>query len=129
MARYAVGVWYAVVLVLAMVGAGTLGDDWYHPPWLWGLLLCLSFTAMHTIYWSNLRMRAPLMPVICLVATVGVRWIVSRTFRARAAGQESSAKISSPSNLDLLPHRQRTVRITVCPAAGRWGRNSQLTEK
>lgn len=76
--RYAVGVWYALVLVLALVGAGTLWRQLCHPPWLWGLLLCLSFTAMHTIYWSNLRMRAPLMPVICLAATVGARWIVSR---------------------------------------------------
>ena len=36
LARYAVGVWYAVVLVLALVGAGILGRRLYHPPWLWG---------------------------------------------------------------------------------------------
>jgi hypothetical protein len=90
LARYAVGAWYAALLALAVVGAGILGRQLCYPPWLWGLLLCLTFTAMHTIYWSNLRMRAPLMPVICLAATVGVRWIVSRTSRPRAAGQESS---------------------------------------
>ena len=58
LSRYAVGVWYAVVLVLALVGAAALGRRLYRPPWLWGLLLCLTFTAMHAIYWSNLRMRA-----------------------------------------------------------------------
>jgi 4-amino-4-deoxy-L-arabinose transferase-like glycosyltransferase len=89
-ARYAVGAWYAAILVLAVVGVDVLGRQLCYPPWLWGLLLCLTFTAMHTIYWSNLRMRAPLMPVICLAATVGVRWIASRTSRTRAAGQESS---------------------------------------
>ncbi len=88
--RYAVGVWYALVLTLALVGVCTLRRQLYRPPWLWGLLLCLSFTAMHAVYWSNLRMRAPLMPIICLAATVGVRWIVSRTARPRAASQESS---------------------------------------
>jgi hypothetical protein len=90
LARYAVGAWYAAILVLAVVGAVILGRQLCDPPWLWGLLLCLTFTAMHTIYWSNLRMRAPLMPIICLAATVGVRWIVSRAARPRAAGQESS---------------------------------------
>jgi 4-amino-4-deoxy-L-arabinose transferase-like glycosyltransferase len=70
--RYAVGVSYALLFLLAAAGACHLGRRLWQPPWLWGLLLCLSFTAVHTVYWSNLRMRAPLMPVICLAAAVGV---------------------------------------------------------
>ena len=34
-------------------GAGSLGRQLCYPPWLWGLLLCLTFTAMHAIYWSS----------------------------------------------------------------------------
>jgi hypothetical protein len=36
--------------------------------WVWGVLLCLVFTGVHTFYWSNLRMRAPLMPFVACVA-------------------------------------------------------------
>lgn len=84
LARYAVGVWYLVVSALALLGAGLLGRRWWDPPWLWGLLLCLCFTLMHAVYWSNLRMRAPLVPVVCLAAAWGARSIVSRTFRSRS---------------------------------------------
>jgi 4-amino-4-deoxy-L-arabinose transferase-like glycosyltransferase len=69
--RYAVGVWYALVLVLAIVGAVIVRGRLVRHPWLWGVLLCLAFTAAHTVYWSNLRMRAPLMPVVCIFAAVG----------------------------------------------------------
>ncbi len=84
-ARYAVGVWYVGVFALALVGAGLLGRRWCDPPWLWGLLLCLSFTVMHAVYWSNLRMRAPLMPVVCLAAAFGAGAIVSRTWKSKTA--------------------------------------------
>jgi hypothetical protein len=79
--RYAVGVWYTAVLGLACVGLGTLGRRLLQPPWLWGLLLCLAFTAMHSVYWSNLRMRAPLMPVVCLAAAAGARRLAIRAGR------------------------------------------------
>ena len=73
--RYAVGAWYVVVFVLAVVGIYGLGRRMWRVPWLWGILLCLSLTAVHAFYWSNLRMRAPLMPVIALVAAAGVAWL------------------------------------------------------
>jgi hypothetical protein len=37
-------------------------------PWLWGLLLVACLMAGHTIYWTDMRMRAPLMPVVALAA-------------------------------------------------------------
>jgi hypothetical protein len=42
------------------------------PPWLWGLLLVLCLSAVHTVYWSDMRMRAPLMPVVALAAAAGL---------------------------------------------------------
>jgi len=91
LARYAVGAWYAAVTGLALLGAGSLGRRLFAQPWLGGLLLCLSFTLMHTVYWSNLRMRAPLMPVVCLAAAIGARAILSRTRGSRAVPPESAS--------------------------------------
>lgn len=69
--RYSVGVFYALEFSLAIVGIWTLGKKLFQPPWAWGTLLVLSFTLVHTFYWTDMRMRAPLVPVIALVAAVG----------------------------------------------------------
>lgn len=66
--RYAIGIWYAAAFAAAIAATCRLGLGLARQPWIWGLLLCLAFTALHTFYWSNLRMRAPLMPVVYLVA-------------------------------------------------------------
>jgi len=75
--RWSVGGWYSVLLLLALGGALSLWGQLARPPWLWGLLLCLTFTAVHCLYWSNMRMRAPLTPYVCLLATMGFRrfWV------------------------------------------------------
>ena len=74
--RYAVGLWYGGVFLLAVTGLWRLGDQAWQPSWLWGLLLMVAFSAVHTVYWTNLRMRAPLMPVVCLLAAVGAQALV-----------------------------------------------------
>ncbi|HEX5106169.1 MAG TPA: hypothetical protein VFV87_20255 [Pirellulaceae bacterium] len=66
--RYAVAAWYCGVYLLAAVGIWRLRWSLLKPPWVWGVLLCVVFTGAHTFYWSNLRMRAPLMPFVALVA-------------------------------------------------------------
>ncbi|MCY2989129.1 MAG: glycosyltransferase family 39 protein [Planctomycetota bacterium] len=84
--RYAVGIWYAGVFLLAVAGLWTLGRQAWRPPWLWGLLLVAAFSAAHTVYWTNLRMRAPLMPVVCLLAAVATVAEITSRFPARAKG-------------------------------------------
>lgn len=86
---YLVGVWYSVIGVSFVVGLyricrvrcvdqsiqlrsvqRTLQD------WTPILLLILAFTLVHLVYWSNVRMRAPIVPAIALVfgaAFKGVR--------------------------------------------------------
>ena len=66
--RYAVAGWYCGVYLLATVGIWRLRWQVIQPPWVWGVLLCVVFTGVHTFYWSNLRMRAPLMPFVACVA-------------------------------------------------------------
>ncbi|PQO30831.1 hypothetical protein [Blastopirellula marina] len=78
LARYAVGAFYLVEFVLAAIGVWAVGRKIFSPPWLWGLLLALSFTLVHAFFWSNIRMRAPVVPVICLLATSGLERLVSR---------------------------------------------------
>ena len=52
---------------------GKLESRWKHLRlWLPGLLLLLTLTAIHSVYWGNMRMRAPLMPVVYMLALTGV---------------------------------------------------------
>lgn len=71
LARYVIAIWYVGVYLLAATGIWRLRDQLLHSPWIWGLTLCLAFTAVHAVYWSNLRMRAPLIPVVALLAAAG----------------------------------------------------------
>jgi hypothetical protein len=70
--RYGTAAWYVGVYLLAAVGVWRLRWRLFTQPWVWGVLLCFAFTAVHTLYWCNLRMRAPLMPFVALVAATGV---------------------------------------------------------
>lgn len=70
--RYVTCLWYCGVYMLAAIGIWRLRWKLLAPPWVWGVLLCLAFTAVHTFYWSNLRMRAPLMPFAAIVAAQGL---------------------------------------------------------
>jgi 4-amino-4-deoxy-L-arabinose transferase-like glycosyltransferase len=70
--RYGTAAWYVGVYLLAAVGVWRLRWRLLTQPWVWGVLLCFAFTAVHTLYWCNLRMRAPLMPFVALVAAAGV---------------------------------------------------------
>jgi hypothetical protein len=80
--RYGVGIWYTFVFGLAAIGLVALRRTWFQTAWVWGISLCLAFTAVHALYWSNLRMRAPLMPVVCLLAA----WGACRLSRPAIAG-------------------------------------------
>jgi hypothetical protein len=69
--RWLVAGWYATLFGLAIAGAVI----WYrdHRPGLWVLLLFIaSIQGMHLIYWTDTRMRAPLHPVLALLAAVAV---------------------------------------------------------
>ena len=76
--RYAVAVWYTAQFALAIVGAWSLGRKWLASPWVWSLLLVATFTAVHTVYWTDMRMRTPLVGVVCLLAAVGGAQLASK---------------------------------------------------
>lgn len=77
---WAIGVWYALVFALAIVGLWQRRQDrlLWQTPWLFGLLLVLVFMAVHTFYWTDMRMRAPVTPFLCLLAVAGVQTLRRR---------------------------------------------------
>jgi hypothetical protein len=103
LSRYAVALWYVMEFVLATVGVWRLrrgvrreegreergeGTDENTStaspvplslsPWLWGLLLVACLLAAHVVYWTDMRMRGPAMPVVALAAAVGMTGLVQR---------------------------------------------------
>ncbi len=76
--RYAVGIFYAFELALAALGAWFLGRKLLQAPWIWGTLLLASYTLVHAVYWTDMRMRAPLVPVIALLVAVAVSRLVAK---------------------------------------------------
>lgn len=54
---------------------------WRLKTWLWGVLLAGSFMAVHAVYWTNMRMRAPLMPAVALAAVVAAVELAERFSR------------------------------------------------
>jgi hypothetical protein len=72
LSRYTVAVWYLIEFALAIFGFCQIGFRRLSFPWLCGLLLigCLMFS--HAVYWTDMRMRAPVMPVVAIFATLGL---------------------------------------------------------
>lgn len=83
-ARYVVAVWYVAVFTLAAIGLGCVffrKNRIRRSVFAWGLLAALALTAVHTVYWSNLRMRAPLMPLVAIAAVEGATRLQRRRIR------------------------------------------------
>jgi len=69
--KSAVAAWYVVTL-LAML-RGLWRRPWRRrPQWRAPLLLLLALSLVHVAFWSTMRMRAPVMPVVFLLACVGL---------------------------------------------------------
>jgi hypothetical protein len=81
--RYAVAAWYVVLYLFVLVGLIRVRKELLSPPWLWGVFLVATFMAVHTFYWTNIRMRAPLMPFLCLVAAAGAMHLAEPLAHAR----------------------------------------------
>jgi hypothetical protein len=70
---------YTIELILFLVGLVTLVYRW-DDRWALSLILILNFTLVHLLYWSNMRMRAPIVPLIAVVASRGVAELWTRAF-------------------------------------------------
>ncbi|MCL4194995.1 MAG: hypothetical protein KJZ87_24860, partial [Thermoguttaceae bacterium] len=93
--------WYTAVLGLAALGVvalarQSLGISPAARGWIAAMLLVLSFTAVHAVYWTDMRMRAPLMPVVAMAAAAGLRQLLEGG-GPRAGG--SSFAVTRPSEM------------------------------
>ena len=103
---WGIGGWYSVLFVLALIGAwctlissneqgisgseqgaerprsqpkyGRLASFSTVFPWFPAVLMISTLTAIHAVYWGNMRMRAPLMPMVYLLAMQGALMLMSR---------------------------------------------------
>ena len=53
---------------------------------LW--LTVLSFLCIHTFYWTDARMRTPVMPLLCILAAAGWRSVLTRSAELTSAGPD-----------------------------------------
>jgi 4-amino-4-deoxy-L-arabinose transferase-like glycosyltransferase len=79
--RYGIGVWYFLVGGGLVIGLWSVRRDLRSTRHMPTLLLVFAFVGLHTFYWSNMRMRAPLMPALSVLVAIG--WPKLRLFVIR----------------------------------------------
>ena len=71
--RYAVALWYTMEFLLAAAGVWIVFHRKERSAWMEALLLVACLAAVHAFFWTNMRMRAPVMPVVAMAAAVAWR--------------------------------------------------------
>lgn len=90
--RIGIGVFYTAVLVVAFWGL--LASRWYCDRLWWpGIALVIALSAVHAVYWSNLRMRAPatIVLAVAVAMTVPKRLTLSENGTICYAGRHEAA--------------------------------------
>jgi predicted MFS family arabinose efflux permease len=66
--RLAIGTFYSGLYLAVLIGAARkkCAADW--TAWRPVFILIVGFTAVHALYWADMRMRSPLVPAIALLA-------------------------------------------------------------
>lgn len=77
--KWSIGTFYAIValgllLQLCSMFRFSSGD---RPASLLLWSLVVAFVVIHSVYWTNTRMRAPLMPVLIVLAAMGYQFVVA----------------------------------------------------
>lgn len=76
--RWLIASWYLAEFALALCGLAGVARVPNRATWLAGVLLVVVLSVVHSVYWSDLRMRAPAMPVVALLAAAGAGRLQSR---------------------------------------------------
>ncbi len=73
--RFACAAWTAPLWVL--VAVGLCNRSLWRWPYLAAPALLASYTLIHSVYWTDMRMRAPLTPVFALLAAAAIERIMT----------------------------------------------------
>lgn len=65
-----VTIYYSVTIALMIWGMFRLSRKLLQPQWIAAVMLVFSLVAVHAFYWSNMRMRAPAIPALAVLAAV-----------------------------------------------------------
>lgn len=69
---FAVGAFYGVTLICALIGLITVLLSSHRSRWMPLYVLIICVQCVHLFYWTNTRMRAPLTPAIALLAAASI---------------------------------------------------------
>jgi hypothetical protein len=87
-----VTLYYSGFTLLVLAGIWRIGRRLLTPRYAAAIALLLSLFAVHTFYWSNLRMRAPAVPALAIFAAIGLcRPRLSDETNASASTDRSSS--------------------------------------
>lgn len=78
--RRGIGAFYAFTFAGVIAGALHIVRHW-SVHWMPSLLMIAGFMGVHLVYWTNIRMRAPIVPILAVLAALG--WC--RLLRIRGA--------------------------------------------
>jgi len=84
-----VATFYIVSLAMVMCGGIFLGKKILQPRWAAAIALWVALASVHTIYWTDMRMRAPLVPVLAILAGTCVLAWRQRTRKYRLSDRQS----------------------------------------
>ncbi len=73
---------YSLSLLSVLVGLMMLRRQLWQPIWAASLSLVLALIAVHAVYWTDMRMRSPAIPVLAILAAVPLHYprIAQRLF-------------------------------------------------
>ena len=73
----AVTAFYSLVLLSVLIGLAMLRRQVFQPIWAASFCLVLALVAVHAVYWTDMRMRSPAVPVLAILAVVPLRFAVA----------------------------------------------------
>jgi len=71
-AVFAVSAFYTVTFSLVLIGIWRLRPVVLAPRWAASIALWVAIASVHTVYWTDMRMRAPAVPILSILAAVTV---------------------------------------------------------
>lgn len=67
-----IGGYYGLFYLAMSIGLWRIGHSGFAGPWWPILTLVITLSIVHSIYWSNMRMRAPIVPGLAIIAAAGI---------------------------------------------------------